>query len=407
MRFFLLLTSAGCIAQPEANIDANTQDGGAFDAFIDASPFDLGTPDADALDAFTDASPSDLGTLDADALDAFIDASPSDLGTPDAGALDAFTDASPSDLGEPDAGISSPDVGFDAGPQDSGSLPCVLFEPSIDIGTVASGALNEISGLAESRAHPGVLWVHNDAGGGAVLYAIQTTGDLLATFVLTGAPGQDWEDIAIASYGGGYAVFIGDIGDNAARTGVGTPRTMIYVVRLMEPSVVPGQAPTMSNLSSWEKLPMTYPNHAHDAESLFVDPLSGDMYIVTKEANGQSILFRNPAPHVADVPVVLEPVGNLTFGSATLPGNVEANSADFSPAGDSFIIRTYSHIFLWERPSGTSMSAALLATPHSLPRSSEPQGEAVGFAHDGLGYFTISEGAMQPIRYFAASQPCR
>ena len=35
-----------------------------------------------------------------------------------------------------------------------------------------------------------------------------------------------------------------------------------------------------------------------------------------------------------------------------------------------------------------------------MPLRSEPAGEAIGFAADGSGYFTVSEGNYPPIYYF-------
>ena len=49
-------------------------------------------------------------------------------------------------------------------------------------GLITSGDLDEISGLASSRAHDDVLWAHNDSGNPARLYAISTRGRLLARF---------------------------------------------------------------------------------------------------------------------------------------------------------------------------------------------------------------------------------
>src|SRR4051812_26592257 len=63
-------------------------------------------------------------------------------------------------------------------------------------GLVLEPQLREISGLAASRTHPDVLWVHNDGGNAARLYAIGKRGSLLATFDIAGVANTDWEDIA-------------------------------------------------------------------------------------------------------------------------------------------------------------------------------------------------------------------
>jgi hypothetical protein len=44
--------------------------------------------------------------------------------------------------------------------------------------------LPELSGMAASRRHPGVLWAHNDSGNDAEVFAVRETGEVLATLRL-------------------------------------------------------------------------------------------------------------------------------------------------------------------------------------------------------------------------------
>src|SRR3546814_18088676 len=56
--------------------------------------------------------------------------------------------------------------------------------------------LDEISGLAASQAHEGVLWMLDDGGNAPQLFAISTRGGLQETFQVAGVAQTDWEDIA-------------------------------------------------------------------------------------------------------------------------------------------------------------------------------------------------------------------
>ena len=56
--------------------------------------------------------------------------------------------------------------------------------------------VDEISGLAASRQHPGVIWALNDSGDRAHVYALAPDGEVLATLWLRGARNIDWEDLA-------------------------------------------------------------------------------------------------------------------------------------------------------------------------------------------------------------------
>jgi hypothetical protein len=49
-------------------------------------------------------------------------------------------------------------------------------------------------------------------------------------------------------------------------------------------------------------------------------------------------------------------------------------------------------IWYWKLPAGTNISAGLLTKPQVAPyANNEPQGEGVGFAADGSGYYTDTE----------------
>lgn len=74
--------------------------------------------------------------------------------------------------------------------------------------TYLASALNETSGLLN---HNGEIWTHNDSGGEAELYEINTsTGDIIRTIKISNAENEDWEDI---SWDDTY-IYIGDFGNN-------------------------------------------------------------------------------------------------------------------------------------------------------------------------------------------------
>ena len=56
--------------------------------------------------------------------------------------------------------------------QASAPEECDGMGPGEEVGTVADPAVVELSGIVASRAHPGVLWVHNDSGGAPAVYAL-------------------------------------------------------------------------------------------------------------------------------------------------------------------------------------------------------------------------------------------
>src|SRR6476660_5572829 len=85
------------------------------------------------------------------------------------------------------------------------------------VGTIASNALAETSGIAASRRASGVWWVHNDSGDRARVFAIGNDGRDLGEFDLAGAAAVDWEDIAVGPgpSAGTSSLYLADIGDKA------------------------------------------------------------------------------------------------------------------------------------------------------------------------------------------------
>ncbi|MFQ5856151.1 MAG: metallophosphoesterase family protein [Anaerolineae bacterium] len=274
----------------------------------------------------------------------------------------------------------------------SAMADCPTFIAPAQLGTVESSLLAEISGVAASRKNADVLWVHNDSGDSARIYAMSIQGRHLGIYDLVGASATDWEDIAVGpgpTEGQDY-IYVGDIGDNARQ------RPSVTVYRVAEPSVSATQDPVTVDLDSVDALPMQYPGPAvFDCEALLVDPVSGDIFLVTKDRAGEGAahVFRNPAPHTPGVLVTLELVDSIPLPSQVTGGDV-------SPSGDGVLLRLYFQGYYWPRATGTNLWEAFSGTDCPLPLATEPQGEAIAFAAYGLDYYTISEGASQPVHFY-------
>lgn len=274
-------------------------------------------------------------------------------------------------------------------------------------GSVASAELIEISGLAASRTYEGVLWAHNDSGDTARIFAIAADGAHLASFTLAGVEAIDWEDMAIGpgpdpniDY-----LYLADIGDNAGA------RPQVDIYRIPEPDPFAGATTALATV---ERLTLLYPDRPHDAETLLVDPRTGDLLIVTKELQApESFVFLSPGPFQAGATATLELVTTIDFEA--LPSSFEPPSdapplvqgvpqlptaGDVSPAGDLVLIRTYGTVWLWERAENTALWDAFAGIPCEAPSAIEAQGEAIAFTADDSGYVTISEGLAPAINLF-------
>nr|WP_287938520.1 hypothetical protein [Algoriphagus sp.] len=232
--------------------------------------------------------------------------------------------------------------------------------------------LEEISGLAFSQKHPNLIYVHTDSGGEAAVYLLDSLGKELGVIELEGVKNRDWEDIAVGPGPGGKPyVFVAEIGDNAAI------HSEICIIRFPEPNSI-----TANSTVKPEVLRLTYPGGARDAETLMVDPISGDLFIVSKR-DDKNTLYRVPQSAFSKGKATLEKLHNLDFTSSV--------AGDISSDGSKILIKNYFTIYYWERKTGESIPQALQRVPKRLPYVPEPQGEAIGFNPSGNSFFTISE----------------
>lgn len=260
-------------------------------------------------------------------------------------------------------------------------------------GTITDTALKEISGIEAGVVNPNLYWVHNDSGDTARVFAVNASGATQRIYSLTGASAVDWEDIAIGpgpTAGASY-LYLADIGDNA------TSRSEIVVYRVLEPTVTAGVATSLSGVAA---LRLRYPDGAHNAEALLIDPVSGELFVVEKTAQGGTArLYRAPANLAAGSLTTLTLAGTLALpaGSTNL-----VTGADVSPDGTQVAVRTYAAVLLWNRTAGASLSAVLAGTPCTGPVPAESKGEAIAFRPDGRGYVTVGEGSGAVLHTFTA-----
>ncbi len=295
-----------------------------------------------------------------------------------------------------------------ASPSERAAALCASATLSVEASNLLEPDIIEISGLAASRENEGVLWGHNDSGDAARVFAFTAKGEPRAVYGVTGAEAIDWEDMAIGPgpQAGQDYLYLGDIGDNAAQ------RAEIIVYRAVEPDI---ETKVGSDIEGVERIVLRYPDAPHDAETLLIDPLSGDLVIITKEiATGNAGVYRVSAGALATGDATMERTGEIEKARLT-PANIAPESAsplvrgigylptggDVSRDGALIAIRTYGAVFVWARNEGASIADALAGAPCEALSVIEPQGEAIALDISGDGYFTVSEGANPPLHHFS------
>ena len=131
-----------------------------------------------------------------------------------------------------------------------------------------------------------------------------------------------------------------------------------------------------------ERIAFRYPNGRKDAETLMIDPLTRDIYVVSKWEKGVRV-YRVPYPQATTDTMTLEYIATLGFSQAV--------GGDISPSGLEILIKTYTAVYHWCRAPGQNLQDVFMDDPSRIQYSMEPQGEAICWKANGMGYYTVSE----------------
>jgi hypothetical protein len=230
--------------------------------------------------------------------------------------------------------------------------------------------LDEVSGLAASRQHAGVLWAVVDSLEPAAVVALRTDGTALGTVTFTGTPvvNLDWEDLALAPGPDGVDwLYVADVGDNVK------VRRSVEIYRFPEPTPEDGTVEA-------ERVSATYEDGATDAEALTVT--AGGTWIVGKVLDAPA-----PVYLLDEATGVFRPTGTTVDVGGDL-----VTAVDVSPDGSVLALRTYDEVRLYPLGADGDVAAALtVGDPCLTSPLDEPQGETVAVLPDGEGLATVSE----------------
>lgn len=294
----------------------------------------------------------------------------------------------------------------------AGVLPAGTYpdwKATVSIAPFDEPDIVECSGITSSHKLKNVMWVHNDSGDTGRVWAVNTRARVLGEYKFTTDAVKDCEDIA---FGPGPDpdkdyVYVGDIGDNSKN------RAAIYIYRFAEPAINENQVRTDKVLSGVEKITFKYGDgNAHNCETMFVDPVSGDLFLVIKDwwfagdKHHQSDVYLARAASLKNgATVTLQKVTSICtkVDSAYM---VPATGADISKDGHWIVVRNQDEGFLWYRSTGVSVEDTFKANnvaPGRVPVTA--LGEAITFAGDGSGVYHKPESGKTPLYYVPSTAP--
>lgn len=252
---------------------------------------------------------------------------------------------------------------------------------------------DEISGIASSRLHPGLLYMHEDSGNPPALFVYNQQGVYKGLFRLSGINNRDWEDIAIGPgpVEGVSYIYVGDIGDNNSTRG------SLRIYRFPEPSLpdTTSAEPFVVFIDDFDIIEFEYPDGPRDAEALMINPQTKELIVITK---------KEPRVHVYSIPF---PQSISQVNKASFRGYLPLRrilAGDIAPDGSEMVIKNDGWVYHWYVQDQDPVKTMFHSEPKTVAYIQEVQGESLGWDHQGKGYFTITEtkkhGTADPILYY-------
>ena len=267
------------------------------------------------------------------------------------------------------------------------------YSKPVEVGRIDSDEITESSGIASSLCQPDVFWTHNDSGNDAFIFAINLKGNRLGTWRVTGARNDDWEDIA--SYrdtSGTCYLYIGDVGNNEGKR----PDPRIY--RVKEPVVsADGAASSKKNPLATEQADVAlfkYPDGVHNAETMMVQPQTGDVYVLTKRVDGPSTVFKVRPQFGTPTPLQAERLGEVSLPA--VPNGLLTGGA-VAPDASRVVLCDYSAGYELKLGGSKNFDDVWKQKPVPIDLGDRKQGEAVTFTPDSRSIVATSEKRNSPV----------
>jgi hypothetical protein len=269
---------------------------------------------------------------------------------------------------------------------------CNLFAKTPEVGFFGERGNGELSGVAASQTNKGILYVHDD-GNINTVYMTDKNGADLGKLMIDNLTTSDVEDIAVGPgpQNGKNYIYLADIGNNNLKASFAT------IYRFEEPVVTNVDKNTIVNITAFDKIKISYGSGKANAETIMVDPVTKDIYVLTKQ-NYKSYIYKVAYPQTLNEIIPLKAQAILNFDLLT--------GGDISADGSEILLRSTGQIWYWKRAIGESVLQTLQKLPQDAPYAiNEKQGEGICFSANSDGYITDTEikgytGAVSNISFY-------
>lgn len=268
----------------------------------------------------------------------------------------------------------------------------------IHSGAIIYSEINEASGIALSRTHKDVLWIINDSGNSASIFAVNPNGDHLGTLIVEGVKNHDWEDMASFVHEGKPYLLVGDIGDNKGK------RKECYLHIIREPDIDPGHQDAPVSVKPEWSITYQYEDGPRDCESVAVDVASDKIILLSKRDNPPALYEISlkqsdtaMAKRVGEIKPFPQPRKIDSRQAKYAKYITQPTSIDISNDGQSMIVQTYANAFYFRLEKESNWLTLLSTDPKEIVLPYLKQAESVCFNEDGSSIYVTSEKIPAPL----------
>ena len=289
------------------------------------------------------------------------------------------------------------------------------FKAGASVGNLDNAAdWQELSGLASPHlaANSGHMWAISDAPANKVMAIRLSDAANQGILTLTGQTAMvDLEDLASGRIAGVNYLFGMDFGNNGNGADSRGSGIDMRIFRIVEPTITGSDIATTSFIEIDCVFPGVNGPTLRDAESSFVDPVDGKLYLIIKRDAVQKVYsLAYAATYTGTQTLVYE--GDMTAlpESRTVPLTTTpcfAVSACITKDGKEIYVKNYMNVYYFPRRIGTDTVIQALQKPlvplpsypgggtFPAPKTShpnaEPQGEGIAFDYEGQNMYSCSE----------------
>jgi len=279
-----------------------------------------------------------------------------------------------------------------------------VFGEAEFVGNISNEKIDEASGMAASHRRNDLLWVNNDSGNDAIIYALSKEGMGMGQVHLANAKNIDWEDMASFEWKNTPYLLIADTGDNKGKR----KKRTLYII---EEPVVTAHGIFPKDVHIRWQIDFQYEDGPRDCEAVTVDVAAEQCLLLSKRDKcpqlytlplfpppGQRIVTAKKIAQISTIPRpdiedIIQPYGR---------NRSQPTAMDITPDGQHLVILTYKHAYLYSKKNHRTWNSCFAADPETihLPLvglGSLIQREGMCLSLDGQWLYLTSEKLPAPL----------